>query len=66
MSLVFAGICSHAPGITGRANIADPAPQSCVSRRKTKRLRDAYAFSAASFSCIGHADSSGGPLIPRY
>jgi 2,3-dihydroxyphenylpropionate 1,2-dioxygenase len=23
MSLVFAGICSHAPGITGRANMAD-------------------------------------------
>lgn len=25
MSLVFAGICSHAPGITGRAALADPA-----------------------------------------
>jgi 2,3-dihydroxyphenylpropionate 1,2-dioxygenase len=25
MSLVFAGICSHAPGITGRASMADPA-----------------------------------------
>jgi len=24
MSLVFAGICSHAPGITGRASMADP------------------------------------------
>ena len=24
MSLVFAGICSHAPGITGRAERADP------------------------------------------
>ncbi len=24
MSLVFAGVCSHAPGITGRANRADP------------------------------------------
>jgi 2,3-dihydroxyphenylpropionate 1,2-dioxygenase len=24
MSLVFAGICSHAPGITGRAKMADP------------------------------------------
>jgi hypothetical protein len=41
MSLVFAAVCSHAPGITGRTNIADPAPQSCVSHRKTKRLRDA-------------------------
>ena len=25
MSLVFAGICSHGPGITGRASMADPA-----------------------------------------
>ncbi len=24
MSLVFAGVCSHAPGITGRAELADP------------------------------------------
>lgn len=24
MSLVYAGICSHAPGITGRAHLADP------------------------------------------
>ena len=24
MSLVFAGVCSHAPGITGRAQLADP------------------------------------------
>ena len=25
MSLVFAGVCSHAPGITGRSERADPA-----------------------------------------
>ena len=25
MSLVFCGICSHAPGITGRSERADPA-----------------------------------------
>lgn len=25
MSLVFAGVCSHAPGITGRAHMAEPA-----------------------------------------
>ena len=24
MSLVFAGVCSHAPGITGRRDMADP------------------------------------------
>jgi aromatic ring-opening dioxygenase catalytic subunit (LigB family) len=27
MSLVFAGVCSHAPGITGRAHLADPGPR---------------------------------------
>ena len=25
MSLVFSAVCSHAPGITGRAHLADPA-----------------------------------------
>src|SRR5438552_6381213 len=28
MSLVFAGICSHAPGITARAELADPAARA--------------------------------------
>jgi 2,3-dihydroxyphenylpropionate 1,2-dioxygenase len=27
MSLVFAGVCSHAPGITGRAQLADAEPR---------------------------------------
>ena len=30
MSLVFAGICSHAPGITGRAHLADPATKDAL------------------------------------
>jgi 2,3-dihydroxyphenylpropionate 1,2-dioxygenase len=30
MSLVFAGICSHAPGITGRAHLADPAQRDAL------------------------------------
>ena len=30
MSLVFAGICSHAPGITGRAHLADPASKDAL------------------------------------
>lgn len=30
MSLVFAGVCSHAPGITGRAHLADPAVKDAV------------------------------------
>jgi hypothetical protein len=25
MSLVFAGVCSHAPGITGRPHLAEPS-----------------------------------------
>jgi len=41
MSLVFAGICSHAPGITGRADMADPAlrePLYAAFRRMREQL----------------------------
>ena len=46
MTLVFAGTCSHAPGITGRADRADPA------QRKTlldnfERMRQAIKDSGA-------------------
>ena len=30
MPLVYAGVCSHAPGITGRAHLADPAQRDAV------------------------------------
>ena len=30
MSLVFAGVCSHAPGITGRAHLADAAQKDAL------------------------------------
>jgi 2,3-dihydroxyphenylpropionate 1,2-dioxygenase len=30
MSLVFAGVCSHAPGITGRAHLADPVQRDAL------------------------------------
>ena len=30
MSLVFAAVCSHAPGITGRAHLAEPAPKDAL------------------------------------
>ena len=44
MSLVFAGICSHAPGITGRAHMADPQ----VAAELHSAYRDmAEALSAA-------------------
>jgi 2,3-dihydroxyphenylpropionate 1,2-dioxygenase len=32
MSLVFAGVCSHAPGITGRAHLAEPAAKEDIER----------------------------------
>src|SRR5580700_8668704 len=42
MSLVFAGICSHAPGITGRAHMADPAV--------TEEFHSAYRGMAAELA----------------
>src|SRR5690242_11630618 len=44
MSLVFAGICSHAPGITGRASLADAQlrePLYAAYRRMREQLRGA-------------------------
>ena len=46
MSLVFAGVCSHAPGITGRAHLADPA------------LKDAFH---AEFRALGESLSAAKP-----
>lgn len=43
MSLVFAGVCSHAPGITGRAHLADPL------------LRDAFHAAFRAFAQELHA-----------
>jgi aromatic ring-opening dioxygenase catalytic subunit (LigB family) len=42
MSLVFCGVCSHAPGITGRAERADPAlrePFHAAFRAMGEKLR---------------------------
>jgi 2,3-dihydroxyphenylpropionate 1,2-dioxygenase len=44
MSLVFAAICSHAPGITGRAHLADPAKKDALHaelHRLGESLREA-------------------------
>jgi aromatic ring-opening dioxygenase catalytic subunit (LigB family) len=44
MSLVFAAVCSHAPGITGRADMADPAlrdPFHAAFRKLGEQLRAA-------------------------
>jgi aromatic ring-opening dioxygenase catalytic subunit (LigB family) len=44
MSLVFAAVCSHAPGITGRAHLAEPARKDALHaelHRLGESLRDA-------------------------
>jgi hypothetical protein len=44
MSLVFAGVCSHAPGITGRAHLADAEVKDEFHRqfnRMGEQLREA-------------------------
>jgi aromatic ring-opening dioxygenase catalytic subunit (LigB family) len=44
MSLVFAAVCSHAPGITGRARLADPALKDALHaelHRLGETLREA-------------------------
>ena len=44
MSLVFAAVCSHAPGITGRAHLADPALKDALHaelHRLGESLREA-------------------------
>ena len=43
MSLVFAGICSHAPGITGRAHLADPRHRARSSMAPIAAWRDDLA-----------------------
>ena len=45
MSLVYAGVCSHAPGITGRAHLADPAAHG--------RLVDAFGRMRADIEASG-------------
>ncbi len=44
MALVFAAVCSHAPGITGRAHLADAAPKDALHdqlRRLGESMREA-------------------------
>ena len=57
MSLVFAGICSHAPGITGRAGMADPArarrstpPTVTCTRNSRRSARMPWSWSPPSTS----------------
>ncbi len=46
MPLVFAGICSHAPGITGRAERADPVVRDAFYAQ-LDRMRQAIEDSGA-------------------
>ena len=47
MPLVFAGVCSHAPGITGRANRADPSQRDNLYKN-FDRMRIAIEATEAS------------------
>ena len=46
MSLVYAGVCSHAPGITGRADQADPATRDAFTAALGE-MREAIVASGA-------------------
>lgn len=43
MSLVFAGVCSHAPGITGRSEMADPAVRDAFYANLEKMRQELHA-----------------------
>ena len=56
MALVFAGICSHAPGITGRAERADPVVRDAFYAQ-LDRMRQAIENSGAeALVVIGISD----------
>ena len=46
MSLVFAGVCSHGPGITGRAHLAEPGIRDAF-HAEFRRMGEALAASRA-------------------
>jgi hypothetical protein len=55
MSLVYAGIASHAPGITGRAHMADPAAVA--------ELHGAYRGMAERLEAARPDDALGGSRV---
>ena len=52
MTLVYAGICSHAPGITGRADQADPALRDGLYNAYAKMRTDIEASGAEAVIVI--------------
>ena len=47
MSLVFAGVCSHAPGITGRAHLAEPGVRDAFHAEFRAKAHDNLAVDHA-------------------
>ena len=53
MPLVFAGVCSHAPGITGRAERADPSQRNNLYKNFLRMQRALKASGAVTLIVIG-------------
>jgi aromatic ring-opening dioxygenase catalytic subunit (LigB family) len=53
MSLVFAGVCSHAPGITGRAHLADPVVKDAFHDAFRRLSADLHATRPDALIVVG-------------
>ena len=53
MSLVYAGICSHAPGITGRAELAEPAVKDAFHAAFRRMGEDLHAARPDALIVVG-------------
>lgn len=53
MSLVFAGVCSHAPGITGRAHLADPVTRDAFHAAFRRMSVDLHAARPDALIVVG-------------
>jgi len=63
MSLVFAGVCSHAPGITGRRHMADPdaARPDAIIVVAAEHFANFFMDNMPAY-CIGMAPDYEGPI----
>jgi aromatic ring-opening dioxygenase catalytic subunit (LigB family) len=53
MSLVFAGVCSHAPGITGRAHLADAAARDAFHGAFRRVIEELHASKPDALIVVG-------------
>ena len=53
MALVYAGVCSHAPGITGRADQADPGVRDAFYAAFDKMRNDIEGSGAEALIVVG-------------